>query len=107
MPGGARHWDYEKVQLVTFLDDIIAETLRLRPAVLVAGSRETPTTGLQIDEVHIPGNKNVLVPVYKIQSDACYWPQAGEFLKSYQSGGGTDAQRWGPTKHPISLSWLV
>lgn len=58
-----RQWDYEKVQLVTFLDDIIAETLRLKPAVLVAGPRETPEAGLLIDEVHIPGNTNVLVPV--------------------------------------------
>ncbi|KAG6366127.1 hypothetical protein INS49_000303 [Diaporthe citri] len=85
MPGGSRQWDYEKVQLVTFLDDIIAETLRLRPAVLVAGSRETPPAGLQIDEVHIPGNTNVLVPVYNIQRDPRYWPQAGEFIP----------ERWG------------
>lgn len=85
MPGGTRQWDYEKVQLVTFLDDIIAETLRLRPAVLVAGSRETPEAGLQIDEVHIPGNTNVLVPVYNIQRDPRYWPQAGEFVP----------ERWG------------
>ncbi|KAK7721297.1 hypothetical protein SLS64_001593 [Diaporthe eres] len=85
MPGGTRQWDYEKVQLVTFLDDIIAETLRLRPAILVAGSRETPEAGLQIDEVHIPGNTNVLVPVYNIQRDPRYWPQAGEFIP----------ERWG------------
>lgn len=82
---GARQWDYEKVQLVTFLDDIIAETLRLRPAVLVAGSRETPAVGLQIDEVHIPGNTNVLVPVYNMQRDARYWPHAAEFIP----------ERWG------------
>ncbi|KAL2278404.1 hypothetical protein FJTKL_14499 [Diaporthe vaccinii] len=75
MPGGTQQWDYEKVQLVTFLDDIIAETFRLRPAVLVAGSRETPEAGLQIDEVRIPGNTNVLVPVYNIQRDPRYWPQ--------------------------------
>lgn len=85
MPGGAQQWDYEKVQLATFLDDIIAETLRLRPAVLVAGSRETPAAGLQIDEVHIPGNTNVLVPVYNIQRDPRYWPQAAEFIP----------ERWG------------
>ncbi|KAH8758341.1 cytochrome P450 67 [Diaporthe sp. PMI_573] len=77
--------DYEKVQFVTFLDDIIAETLRLRPAVLVAGSRETPAAGLQIDEMHIPGNTNVLVPVYNIQRDQRYWPQANEFIP----------ERWG------------
>ena len=77
--------DYEKVQFVTFLDDIIAETLRLRPAVLVAGSRETSAAGLQIDEMHIPGNTNVLVPVYNIQRDQRYWPQANEFIP----------ERWG------------
>ncbi|KAJ0114720.1 hypothetical protein J7T55_004964 [Diaporthe amygdali] len=83
--GGARQWDYEKVQLVTYLDDIIAETLRLRPAVLVAGSRETQATGLQIDEVHIPGNTNVLVSVYSIQRDPRYWSRANEFIP----------ERWG------------
>lgn len=72
MDDQGRQWKYEKVQLVTFLDDIIAETLRLKPAVLVAGSRETPAAGLVIDEVHIPGNTNVLVPVHNIQRDPRY-----------------------------------
>lgn len=85
MGGASRQWDYEKVQLVTFLDDIIAETLRLRPAVLVAGSRETPAAGLQIDETHIPGYTNVLVSLHSIQRDSRYWPQAAEFIP----------ERWG------------
>ncbi|POS71513.1 hypothetical protein DHEL01_v210096 [Diaporthe helianthi] len=79
LDGQGRQWEY----------DIIAETLRLKPAVLVAESRETPATGvLMIDEVHVPGNTNVLVPVYNVQRDPRYWLQADEFIP----------ERWGPRR---------
>lgn len=84
--GGVKQdWDYEKVKSVKYIDDFLSENLRLRPAVLVAGSRETPAGGIQIDEVHIPGNTNVLVPIYHIQRDPRYWKQAEEFIP----------ERWG------------
>ncbi|KAK7748664.1 hypothetical protein SLS53_000685 [Cytospora paraplurivora] len=83
--GDTPHWDYEKVKNVKYIDDFINETLRLRPTVLVAGSRETPPAGIQIDEVHIPGNTNVLIPIYYIQRDPRYWQQAEEFIP----------ERWG------------
>ncbi|ROW16851.1 hypothetical protein VPNG_01522 [Cytospora leucostoma] len=83
--GDTQHWDYEKVKNVKYIDEFINETLRLRPTVLVAGSRETPPGGIQIDEVHIPGNTNVLIPIYYIQRDPRYWQQAEEFIP----------ERWG------------
>ncbi|ROW01204.1 hypothetical protein VSDG_02711 [Cytospora chrysosperma] len=88
---GPQHWDYEKVKGVKYIDDFIFETLRLRPAVLVAGSRETPAGGIQIDEVHIPGNTNVLVPIYHIQRDPRYWKQAEEFIP----------ERWGDRREEM------
>ncbi|ROW04459.1 hypothetical protein VMCG_04952 [Cytospora schulzeri] len=85
LAGGPQDWDYEKVKGVKYIDEFISETLRLRPAVLVAGSRETPAGGIQIDEVHIPGNTNVLVPIYQIHRDPRYWKKAEEFIP----------ERWG------------
>ncbi|KAF2112705.1 cytochrome P450 67 [Lophiotrema nucula] len=73
-------WTYEKAKSVTYIDDWISETLRLRPALLNGGPRETPVEGIQIDEVVIPGKTNVLVPVLLIQKDPRYWPQTEDFI---------------------------
>ena len=35
MPAGAKDWSYHKSKSITYLDDIIQETLRLRPAVMI------------------------------------------------------------------------
>lgn len=67
------------------LDDFIAETLRLKPALKVGVSRQTPAAGLQIDEVRIPGDTDVVVPMEMIQRDARYWPSADDFVP----------ERWG------------
>lgn len=80
MPGGYSDWDYEKVKSVTYVDDFISETLRLKPALLVGGPRETPAQGITIDDVHIPGGINVLVPLQHIHRDPRYWKDAEEFI---------------------------
>ncbi|OTA99056.1 hypothetical protein M426DRAFT_325461 [Hypoxylon sp. CI-4A] len=80
MPGGPAHWDYEKVKTITYLDHIIQETLRLKPATLTGGYRVTPPEGLQVDEQFIPGNISVFVPTQLIQIDPRYWKQATEFV---------------------------
>jgi cytochrome P450 len=105
MPGGASNWSYEKVKSVTFIDDIINETLRLKPALLTGGYRCTPAQGLQVDEVYIPGDINVFVPMQLIQTDERYYANAREFIP----------ERWGERKiematndapfFPFSLGW--
>ncbi|KAF1347461.1 putative benzoate 4-monooxygenase cytochrome P450 [Lizonia empirigonia] len=77
---GNNAWTYEKVKSVTYIDDWINETLRLRPALLTGGPRETPSKGVQIDEVFIPGNTNVLVPVSLIHRDPRWWQEAQDFV---------------------------
>ncbi|KAF2470653.1 cytochrome P450 [Lindgomyces ingoldianus] len=80
MPAGYSDWNYEKVKSVTYIDDFISETLRLRPALLNGGPRETPAQGIRVDEVHIPGKTNVLVPIQLIHRDPRWWQQAEEFV---------------------------
>lgn len=77
---GNNAWTYEKVKSVTYIDDWINETLRLRPALLTGGPRETPSKGVQIDEAFIPGNTNVLVPVSLIHRDPRWWQEAQDFV---------------------------
>ncbi|KAF3026714.1 hypothetical protein E8E14_014727 [Neopestalotiopsis sp. 37M] len=81
-PDGGGVWSYEKVKAVTYVDDIINEALRLKPALLTGSYRVTPPgEGLQIDEVHIPGDTTVFVPTQLIQTDPRYWgPRAHEFV---------------------------
>ncbi|KAE8828236.1 hypothetical protein PTNB85_07423 [Pyrenophora teres f. teres] len=80
MPGGYINWSYEKARSISYLDDIINETLRLQPALMTGGARETPAKGIQIDDTYIPGNTNVVIPISLIQRDRRWWQQAEEFV---------------------------
>ncbi|KAH7036039.1 cytochrome P450 [Microdochium trichocladiopsis] len=91
IPGGPDDWTFEKARSVAHLDHFISETMRLNPALMIAGPRETPAGGLQIDEVHIPGGVNVLVPSGQIHRDPRYWVQADEFLP----------ERWGDRREQM------
>ncbi|KAH7018218.1 putative cytochrome P450 [Microdochium trichocladiopsis] len=82
---GENGWSYEKVKQITYIDDIINEALRIKPALLTGGYRQTPPQGLQVDEQFIPGGTNVFVPIRQIQNDARYWKQPGAF----------SPERWG------------
>ncbi|KAL4801865.1 cytochrome P450 [Aspergillus unguis] len=79
MPGPS-DWTYDKVKNISYLEDIITETLRLRPAVLTGGYRVTPAEGLQVDEVWIPGDVNVFVPTQVLQTDERYYVDAKAFV---------------------------
>ncbi|CAH0055864.1 unnamed protein product [Clonostachys solani] len=61
---GSEDWTYEK----------------LKPPVLVGGSRVTPPNGLQVDERFIPGDVNVIVPIQLLHTDSRYWKQSKEFI---------------------------
>ncbi|KAI2465220.1 monooxygenase [Annulohypoxylon bovei var. microspora] len=87
-------WTDEKVRSITFINNIIDEVLRLKPAVLVGGFRVTPREGLQVDEQFIPGHTNVFVPTQIIQTDPRYWKQASEFIP----------ERWGERYEEMGTS---
>lgn len=80
MADGPGDWRYDRVKEITFIDDIINETLRLRPAVMTGGYRVTPAEGIQVDEVHIPGDVNVFVPTQVIQTHEKYYKDAKQFI---------------------------
>lgn len=71
--GDATTVSHEKIKDVAYLDWLVQETLRLKPAVPSGVTRLTPPGGLQIDEVHIPGDTIVVVPMHSIQRDPRYW----------------------------------
>lgn len=73
-------WSYEDVKTVTYIDDVIHETLRLKPALLTGGHRVTPPQGITVDGTFIPGDTNVFVPVHRIQTDPRYWKEAAEYI---------------------------
>nr|WHS04497.1 cytochrome P450 monooxygenase [Phaeosphaeriaceae sp. CF-150626] len=78
-PAGPTSWTYAKSKSIPYIDYIIHETLRLRPAVPMGFLRQTPPQGLQIDEIFIPGDTIVNVPTYTIQRDARYFADPEAF----------------------------
>ena len=62
-----------------YLDGIINEVLRLKPAVPSGVQRVTPPEGLYIDEVFVPGNLLVRVPLYTVSRDPRYFEEPDEF----------------------------
>ncbi|KAJ4321021.1 hypothetical protein N0V94_003079 [Neodidymelliopsis sp. IMI 364377] len=91
MPGGYAAFSYAAVRKLSYLDDIINETLRLKPPVIQGQPRETPPHGLQVGSVWIPGRVNVAVPTLSIQRDARWWPQAESFIP----------ERWGERREEM------
>ncbi|KAL1639131.1 hypothetical protein SLS58_008218 [Diplodia intermedia] len=81
-----------------YLDDIINESLRLRPPVPSGLARVTPPEGLVVDGVHVPGDTIVSVPTQTLQRDERNFEDATEFRPERWSGGeggeeGEEGQR--------------
>ncbi|KAL3462282.1 cytochrome P450 [Aspergillus heterothallicus] len=70
----------ETLRRLPYLEAVINETIRLKPAVPSGQPRQTPPGGLQIDEMWIPGDTIVVVPQHVIQRDDRYFPHGAEFI---------------------------
>jgi cytochrome P450 len=80
MPNGPQDWSHDAIASISYLDDVIKESMRLKPPVITGGYRVTPPEGLQVDEVYIPGDVNVIVPIQLIHVDGKYWEQPLEYI---------------------------
>ncbi|KAE8367366.1 cytochrome P450 [Aspergillus caelatus] len=97
MPNGPQSWTYDRTKPISYIDDIIHESLRLRPPVSSSGYRVTSSKGLQIDEVFIPGDVNVFVPPQLIQTDERYYKFSKQFIPERW---GEKKVEWGTDKAP-------
>ncbi|KAL4790551.1 cytochrome P450 [Aspergillus venezuelensis] len=70
----------ETLRRLSYLEAVINETLRLKPAVPSGQPRQTPPEGLQVDEMWIPGDTIVVIPQYVIQRDDRYFPSGEKFI---------------------------
>ncbi|KAF9639897.1 hypothetical protein BFW01_g11703 [Lasiodiplodia theobromae] len=86
-PNGDSDWSYEKVKQISYLDDIINESLRLRPPVPSGLGRLTPPEGLQIDEVYIPGDTIVSIPAQTLHRDPRNYENPLDFVPERWSDG--------------------
>ncbi|KAJ4368775.1 hypothetical protein N0V83_005857 [Neocucurbitaria cava] len=99
-PGGYASRDYVTSKSLSYMDDIINESLRLKPPIIQGTPRETPAQGVQIGDRYIPGHVNVSVPVTLIQRDARWWKQPNDFIPERwterREEMGTDGGPWLP-----------
>jgi cytochrome P450 len=73
-------WNYSKVKALSYINDIINETLRLKPPIIQGLPRETPSQGIHIGENYIPGHVIVSVPTLLVQRDSRWWKRPNEFV---------------------------
>ncbi|KAI1859785.1 hypothetical protein JX265_010234 [Neoarthrinium moseri] len=93
---GDADWTYDRAKNVAYLDYIIQETLRLKPSVPAGLTRLTPASGLQIDEITIPGDTIVSVPAHTIQRDPRFWKDAEAFVPERWEGLSPEKAPWIP-----------
>jgi len=85
------------VNSLTYLDQIICESLRLYPPVVAFVIRENEKS-IQLGSYQIPPNINIQVPVWEIHHDPELWPDPFRF----------DPERFSPAnkKTHASMSWI-
>ncbi|KAK6957361.1 hypothetical protein Daesc_000145 [Daldinia eschscholtzii] len=59
-------YDKSQLQNCNHLTALINETLRLYPPVPTGGYRQSPPTGMTINDVYIPGNVTIVAPRYSL-----------------------------------------
>ncbi|KAF2036184.1 cytochrome P450 [Setomelanomma holmii] len=93
-------WDYGKVMSVSYIDDIVNETLRLKPPVIQGLPRETPPQGVYIAGTYVPGHVIASVRIILIQRDPRWWRDPNKFIPERfgekREEMGTDDSPWIP-----------
>ncbi|KAK2769915.1 cytochrome p450 [Colletotrichum kahawae] len=72
--------DHAPLAKLRYLQACIDESLRLHPPVPSGVQRMTPSEGLQVDDVWLPGDTIVFVPSYTQYRDARFFDHPDEFI---------------------------
>ena len=64
---------YEQVSQLNYLDQVISETLRLFPPVVLMVTREA-ANDTEIGGYKIPAGTNIQIPIWQIHHDPELWP---------------------------------
>ncbi|KAI9651077.1 hypothetical protein NHQ30_001114 [Ciborinia camelliae] len=70
----------ESIQNLEYLNAVVNEALRLYNPLPSGPSATTRPQGVEIANVHIPGNVQVNIPVLALMKDERYFPQGTEFI---------------------------
>lgn len=110
---------YDRAQLehCEYLNAIIKETLRLHPAVPTNGYRQSPSTGVTVNGIYIPGNVTVVSPRYSIaRLESCYeqadtwiperWTARPELVKDARGYSPFSRGRYGCVGKALALMEL-
>ncbi|KAF4534436.1 Cytochrome p450 [Lasiodiplodia theobromae] len=98
-PGGAPTFSYATLArsargkpALALLDAIIAETLRLKPAIPSGNGRTTPPQGVVLpDGTRLPGSVDVWMPQYVMQRDARHFVEPDAFVpERWMEGSGKE-----------------
>lgn len=77
---GDEDYVYSFTHQIPYIDDIITELFRIQSPVADGLPRLTPKEGLVIDDIFIPGDVVVHVPIWVIQRQEMYYKKTEEFI---------------------------
>ncbi|KAK7806222.1 hypothetical protein U0070_008885, partial [Myodes glareolus] len=70
--------NYDKVMEIEYLDMVLSETLKLYP--IAIRLERVCKQDVEMNDVFIPKDSVVMIPVYALQHDSQYWPEPEKFL---------------------------
>lgn len=70
--------DFSKINEITYLDNIISESLRLFPTAWLIGRKATKTH--RLGKFNMKKNHQVLIPLYSLHRDENVWEKPNEFI---------------------------
>lgn len=90
------HWSYEMLKQITYIDQVMQETMRMYPASILLLRKCTKAYQLPDSDAVIEPGTRVIVPVYSLQFDPQYYPDPQKF----------DPDRWLDTNYKTNGRFL-